>query len=53
MKRATIQENANGTPNLKANYNRVDIDAGYGRIKANPETQFNPANCSSSPANKA
>lgn len=38
----------NGTPNLNANFNQVYVNAGYGRISDNPDTEFNPTNWSSS-----
>lgn len=37
----------NGTPNMNANFNQMYVNAGYGRISDNPETEFNPANWSS------
>lgn len=36
----------NGTPNLNANFNQMYVNAGYGRISDNPDTEFNPANWS-------
>lgn len=38
---------SNGTPNLNANFNQMYVNAGYGRISDNPDTEFNPANWSS------
>lgn len=37
----------NGTPNLNTNFNQMYVNAGYGRISDNPDTEFNPANWSS------
>jgi endonuclease YncB( thermonuclease family) len=36
----------NGTPNMNANFNQMYVNAGYGRISDNPDTEFNPANWS-------
>lgn len=36
----------NGTPNLNANFNLMYVNAGYGRISDNPDTEFNPNNWS-------
>ncbi len=38
----------NGTPNLNANFNQMYVNAGYGMISNDPNTEFNPANWSSS-----
>ena len=35
--------NANGTANLKKNFNKMYVDAGYGMLKDDPETEFDPA----------
>jgi endonuclease YncB( thermonuclease family) len=37
----------NGTPNMNANFNQMYVNAGYGRISDNPDTEFNPDNWSS------
>jgi hypothetical protein len=38
--------NANGTPNLLASYNKMYADAGYGMIRDNIKTEFDPKNWS-------
>jgi endonuclease YncB( thermonuclease family) len=38
----------NGTPNMNANFNQMYVNAGYGRISDNPDTEFDPANWSDS-----
>jgi hypothetical protein len=32
----------NGTPNLRALYNKIYTDAGYGMVKDDPKTEFHP-----------
>ena len=39
--------NANGTPNLLKCYNKMYVDAGYGMIRDDPKTEFNPENWAS------
>ena len=34
--------NANGTANLKKNFNKIYVDAGYGMLKDDPQTEFDP-----------
>jgi endonuclease YncB( thermonuclease family) len=36
----------NSTPNMNANFNLMYLNAGYGRISDNPDTEFNPQNWS-------
>ncbi|MDD4162491.1 MAG: hypothetical protein PHW87_08420 [Methanothrix sp.] len=36
--------NANGTANLKKNFNKMYVNAGYGMLKDDPKTEFDPAN---------
>ncbi len=36
----------NGTPNLNANFNLMYVNAGYGRISDDPDTEFDPGNWS-------
>jgi hypothetical protein len=40
--------NANGTPNFSANFNKMYVDAGYGIIKDDLKTEFDPKNWSQS-----
>jgi hypothetical protein len=35
--------NANGTANLKKNFNEMYVNAGYGMLKDDPKTEFDPA----------
>ncbi|VVB71996.1 Uncharacterised protein [uncultured archaeon] len=35
--------NANGTANQKKNFNKMFVDAGYGFIRDDPATEFDPA----------
>jgi hypothetical protein len=34
--------NANGTANLKNNFNKMYANAGYGMLKDDPQTEFDP-----------
>jgi len=34
--------NANGTANLKKNFNKMYVDAGYGMLKDDQQTEFDP-----------
>ena len=35
--------NANGTANLKKSFNKMYVDAGYGMLKDDPQTEFDPS----------
>ncbi|TFH48085.1 MAG: hypothetical protein E4G89_06845 [Methanothrix sp.] len=34
--------NGNGTANLKKNFNKMYVDAGYGMLRDDPQTEFDP-----------